>query len=217
MPRVPVSRCARACAHVRALCSSFWYLCLCVIAWLSASTFVRSTYCLTWQEVTFPQCSPSSFCHGMKNSVVMVTAVIDSICVTGRQICMKCFPLLSGQLPSCFCFFLHTSVRVHARKLSLQWVKLTSMHFLLPLRLRTVTHVDTLLIPPTTELFGLCKTGMIIFNATLLNYLYFVLVQVYILLKYLELWCWSDPESKGWIGNQWPPLISFIFCYENRK
>lgn len=43
------------------------------------------------------------------------------------------------------------------------WVKLTSMHFLLPLRLRTVTHVDTLLIPPTTELFGLCKTGMIIF------------------------------------------------------
>lgn len=61
------------------------------------------------------------------------------------------------------------------------------MHFLLPLRLRTVTHVDTLLIPPTTELFGLCETGMIIFNATLLNYLYFVLVQVYILLKYLEL------------------------------
>lgn len=193
-------------------------VCVCVIACLSASAFVWTTYCLTWQEVTFPQCSPSSFCHGTKNSVVMVTAVIDSICVTGRQICMKCFPLLSGQFPSCFCFFyIHLCV---CMLVSFPCLGKVDEHALSSSS--STSDCNTCWHPAdshSTELFGLCKTGMIIFNATLLNYLYFVLVQVYILLKFLELvvWCWSDPKSKGWIGNQWPPLISFIFCYENRK
>lgn len=35
-------------------------------------------------------------------SVVMVTVVIDSFSVPGRQICGKCFPLLSGLFPSDF-------------------------------------------------------------------------------------------------------------------
>lgn len=217
MPRVPVSRCARACAHVRALCSSFWYLCLCV--WLHGCQHLR--LCerhIVWHDRRWPSLSVlhplsvmawrtllSWWQRWLTASVSQEDRFVWSVFLYYLDSFPRVFAF-STYICACACLYAFPA-----------WVKLTSMHFLLPLRLRTVTHVDTLLIPPTTELFSLCKTGMIIFNATLLNYLYFVLVQVYILLKYLELWCWSDPESKGWIGNQWPPLIYFIFCHENRK